>query len=113
MLFLIEPLIWMCYAKTKLYSDSYLMLFARLNLALFVFNLLPVHPLDGGKLSHLFLLRFLPQSSAMRIAGAVGLVFAVLWWPALIYVYITYGWLLLFAPPIAYHYHMARGEVRL
>lgn len=92
---------------------SYLTLFARLNFALFIFNMLPVHPLDGGKLFHLFLLRFLPQSTAMRLAGGVGLVFAVLWWPALIWVYFTFGWLLLFAPPIMYHYHMARGEARL
>ena len=91
---------------------SYLMLFARLNLALFVFNLIPVQPLDGGKLLQLGLLRFLPQKQAIRMAGAVGLVFAVLWWPALIYVYLTFGWLLLFAPPIMLHWHMARGEYR-
>ena len=91
---------------------SYLMLFARLNLALFVFNLIPVQPLDGGKLLQLGLLRFLPQKQAIRMAGAVGLVFAVLWWPALIYVSLTFGWLLLFAPPIMLHWHMARGEYR-
>ena len=42
---------------------SYLMLFARLNLALFVFNLIPVQPLDGGKLLQLGLLRFLPAKT--------------------------------------------------
>ncbi|MCV2894389.1 site-2 protease family protein [Lentibacter sp. XHP0401] len=92
---------------------GYLSLFARLNLALFIFNLLPVQPLDGGKLLQLGLLRFFPQNVAMRTAGAIGLVFAVLWWPALIYVYFTFGWLLLFAPPIMLHWHMARGEYRV
>lgn len=92
---------------------SYLTLFARLNLALFIFNMLPVHPLDGGKLLHLYLTRALARGLAMRIAGAVGLVVAVLWWPALILVYLNFGWLLLFAPPIMYHYHMARGEARI
>lgn len=98
---------------TGLYAiGSYLMLFARLNLALFIFNLIPVQPLDGGKLLQLALLRVLSQRHAIRTAGAVGLVFAVLWWPALVYVYLTFGWLLLFAPPIMLHWHMARGTPR-
>ena len=98
----------------ELYTiGSYLMLFARLNLALFIFNLIPVQPLDGGKLLQLALLRVLPQRFAIRLAGAVGLVFSVLWWPALVYVYLTFGWILLFAPPIMLHWHMARGRPRL
>ena len=106
---------WLIYSSPDMGLDtvgSYLFLFARINIALFVFNLLPVQPLDGGKLFQLGLLRFLPQSAAMRTAGAVGLVFAVLWWPALIYIYFTMGWLLLFAPPIMLHWHMARGTYR-
>lgn len=98
---------------TGLYATgSYLMLFARLNLALCLFNLVPVQPLDGGKLLQLAFLRVLPQGLAMRAAGAVGLVFALLWWPALVYVYLTFGWFLLFAPPILLHWHMARGRLR-
>mgnify|MGYP000745964676 CR=1 FL=1 len=91
---------------------GYLMLFARLNLMLFFFNMLPVQPLDGGKLLQLTLLRFASQNTAMRVAGAIGLVFAVLWWPALFYLWYASGWLLLFAPSIATHYQMAKGQQR-
>lgn len=107
---------WWIWSRPSVGLDafaSYLTLFARLNLALFIFNLIPVQPLDGGKLLQLGLLRFVPQNIAMRATGAIGLVFAVLWWPALLYVYFTFGWLLLFAPPIMLHWHMARGEHRM
>ncbi|MDU8929871.1 site-2 protease family protein [Alisedimentitalea sp. MJ-SS2] len=90
----------------------YLSLFATLNLMFFIFNLIPVQPLDGGRLLQLFLLRFVEQKPAMRIAGGIGLICAVLWWPALLYVWFTTGWLLLFVPSIALHYHMMRGELR-
>lgn len=95
------------------YLLHYLWLFARLNLMFFVFNMIPVQPLDGGKLLQLALLRFVSPRLAMRAAGGIGLVFAVLWWPALFYVWYTSGWLLLFAPSIALHYQMMRGtEIR-
>ena len=85
--------------------------FARLNLALFFFNMLPVHPLDGGKLFFLGLLRLTSPLNALKAAGAVGVVFSILWWPALIWVYVNYGWLLLFAPSLRQHLAMMRGEI--
>jgi len=91
----------------------YITLFAMLNLMFFIFNLIPVQPLDGGRLLQLFLLRFLAPKQAMRIAGAIGLVFAILWYPALFYVWYSTGWLLLFVPSIWLHYQMMRGEMRL
>ncbi|MBU2983611.1 site-2 protease family protein [Lentibacter algarum] len=91
---------------------GYLWLFSRINIALFVFNMLPVQPLDGGKLLQLTLLRFASQNTAMRVAGVIGLVFAVLWWPALFYLWYTSGWLLLFAPSIKTHLDMAKGQQR-
>lgn len=93
------------------YAYGLLSLFAFLNLALFVFNLVPVQPLDGGKLLHVFLLRILSRGAAHRVAGGVGLVFAVLWIPAAIFAYVTYGWILFFLPSIPAHYRMARGEL--
>ncbi|MDQ2089978.1 site-2 protease family protein [Marimonas arenosa] len=90
----------------------YLVLFAVLNFMFFVFNMIPVQPLDGGKLLHLLLLRILAPQNALQITGAVGLVCAILWWPALLYVWYTTGWLLLFLPSIGLHYRMMRGEKR-
>lgn len=90
---------------------GYLNMFAWINLVLFVLNLVPVQPLDGGKLLHLGLLRVLPQDLALRLAGAIGLVFAVLWLPAMLLLYFQFGWLLLFIPPIMVHWEMAKGNV--
>ena len=91
----------------------YLSLFSMLNLMFFIFNLIPVQPLDGGRLLQLVLLRFVPPRMAMQITGAIGLVFAILWWPALLYLWFTTGWLLLFVPSIWLHYQMMRGELRM
>ena len=85
--------------------------FATLNLALFFFNMLPVHPLDGGKLFFLGLLRLTSPLNALKVAGAVGVVFSILWWPALFWVYLNYGWLLLFAPSLRQHLAMMRGDI--
>lgn len=91
----------------------YLSLFSLLNLMFFIFNLIPVQPLDGGRLLQLVLLRVVPPPLAMQITGAIGLVCAVLWWPALLYIWYTTGWLLLFVPSIWLHYRMMRGELRM
>jgi stage IV sporulation protein FB len=85
-------------------------MFGFLNLALFFFNMVPVHPLDGGRLFHILLRRLMPPMAAMRIAGGVGLVFSVLWWPALVYLFITTGWILFFFPSIKQHLAMMKGE---
>lgn len=98
-------------STAMIYLSMGLGLFAFLNLALFVFNLIPVQPLDGGKLVHLGLLRFLPPAKAHRVAGVIGLVFAVLWIPAAIFVYVDYGFILFFFPSIPAHYRMAKGQL--
>ena len=79
---------------------------AWINGVLLVLNLVPVMPLDGGRLFHLFLLRFLPGPIAVRIAGAVGLVLAVFWVPAMLACYFLFGMMLLFIPPILLHWRM-------
>ncbi|MGC1496835.1 MAG: site-2 protease family protein [Sulfitobacter sp.] len=83
-------------------------LLAQMNLFLALFNLLPVHPLDGGKLFQLILLRFLPASTATRISGGVGLVLAVLWIPGMIWLYFNIGFILFFFPPVRLHLQMLR-----
>ncbi|MDO6589316.1 hypothetical protein DS901_03305 [Loktanella sp. D2R18] len=90
---------------------GYLMQFAFLNLVLFIFNMMPVQPLDGGKLLHLFLLRFLRPGTAHRATGGIGLVVAVAWIPAMIIAYTTFGWVLFFMPSIIGHYRMAKGQL--
>lgn len=65
--------------------------FGYINLFLAVFNLLPVMPLDGGKLFHLMLLRLLPAGPAMQIAGGVGLILALVWIPLMLLSYFTLG----------------------
>ncbi len=105
--------------ETVIAEPSYLMVqiyltlstFAFLNLALFIFALIPVQPLDGGKLLHLMLLRVLEPDAAQRVTGRVGLVISILWVPGAIMAYITYGWILFFIPSIPAHYRMARGQL--
>jgi Zn-dependent protease len=87
----------------------YLSLFARINLAFAIFNLIPVQPLDGGKLFHLAMLRLMIPRKALRITGAVGLIFSVLWIPVLILLYISAGWVLFFIPSIKQHWAMWRS----
>ena len=78
------------------------------NLFLAIFNLIPVHPLDGGKLFELILLRLMPPRVAIRISGAVGFVLAILWIPAMIFSYLTVGLFLIFVPPVLMHWNMMR-----
>ncbi|MDJ1006728.1 MAG: site-2 protease family protein [Paracoccaceae bacterium] len=82
---------------------------AWINGVLLVLNLVPVMPLDGGKLFHLLLLWVMPGALAMRVAGAVGLVLSVLWIPAMLACFLFYGMMLLFIPPIGLHWRMLRG----
>lgn len=80
--------------------------FMWINGALTLLNLLPVMPLDGGKLFHLLMQRLLPRTLAGRVAGFVGLVIAVLWIPAMVLCYVEFGLVLLFVPPFGVHYRM-------
>ena len=80
------------------------------NLALFALNMLPVQPLDGGKLLHLTLLRFLPPLSALKITGFIGLIFSILWIPGLVMVWFYLGFFILFMPQIGLHWAMFRAK---
>lgn len=84
---------------------------AKINLLLAIFNLMPVQPLDGGRLLIVVLLRAISRRSATRIAGVVGLAFSVLWFAALIWMFYAGGWVLLFFPSIPLHWAMASGKV--
>lgn len=83
---------------------------AYVNLFLAILNLLPAHPLDGGKLFQLFLHRILPAAAAVRISGAVGLIISLLWIPAMAWMFVNLGLLLLFFPSPIVHWHMLMGR---
>lgn len=82
---------------------------AYINLFLAVLNLIPVLPLDGGRLFHLALLRVLPSDAAMRIAGGVGLFVALIWVPMMLGSYVFFGLVLFFWPSIRLHWMLMRG----
>ncbi|MDX1745532.1 MAG: site-2 protease family protein [Halobacteriales archaeon] len=51
---------------------------AIVNLTLVAFNLLPAFPMDGGRILRALLARSRPYGSATRIAGRIGVIFAIL-----------------------------------
>ncbi len=82
---------------------------AWINLFLAIFNLLPMLPLDGGRLSGLVLARIFPQRAATRIAGAFGLLTGVMWLAyAAFSLLLGGGFLLLFLPNLPRHWQMLR-----
>lgn len=85
-------------------------MFAWLNLFIALFNLIPVLPLDGGKLFQLALLHFLPRAAAARVAGTVGMICVVLWIPLLYFCWRYVGFILFFFPPVGLHWRMMKGE---
>lgn len=84
--------------------------FGFINILLFAFNLIPVQPLDGGKLLHLFLLRFMQPPTALKVTGAIGLVAAILWIPSAIFLFMSWGFILFFFPSVKLHWLMFQGR---
>jgi stage IV sporulation protein FB len=91
-------------------AASYAGFFGQLNLWLFIFNMLPVLPLDGGRIAYLGLWYFLPKETATRTTGLLGLIISIVWFPAAIFLFMTYGFILLFFPSIKENWRRFRGE---
>ncbi|MGB1235467.1 MAG: site-2 protease family protein [Planktomarina sp.] len=83
--------------------------FLTINLFLGIFNLLPMQPLDGGKLTQLLFMRFTDRRTAIKIAGGIGLVFCVLWIPFLMFSFVYLGFILFFFPNFRFHLDMLRS----
>lgn len=82
---------------------------AYVNLFLAILNLMPMMPLDGGRLFHLLLLRVLPPVAATRIAGAIGLLLAVVWLPLMVGSFVYLGLVLFFLPSLRQQVRMLKG----
>ncbi len=74
-----------------------------------ILNLLPVNPLDGGKLFALAMHRVFKAGIATKISAIVGLIFAILWVPVMAYGFVEYGFILFFIPSVAMHWRMLKG----
>lgn len=83
-----------------------------LNGFLALLNLLPVNPLDGGKLFALLMHRFFRPRQALLISAVVGLICALLWVPMMIWGFMSFGFVLFFLPSVALHWRMLKGAAR-
>lgn len=73
-------------------------------------NLLPLQPLDGGKLFELLMQRLFPSRFAIMVTGAAGLFCAVAWVPLMAYGFMTYGFVLILLPSVLIHWRMMREQ---
>lgn len=73
-----------------------------------VLNLVPVQPLDGGKLFEMLMHRLYQPHFATTLTGAVGLFCAVAWLPLMLYGFVSHGFLLFFLPSVMLHWRMFR-----
>ncbi len=85
---------------------------AWINLYLAIFNLMPVQPLDGGKLLELVLSRVLRFEWATKLSGLIGMVMILAWLPLMIVGYMGFGMMLMFVPAIGINWMMAKQSVR-
>lgn len=81
---------------------------AWINGFLLLLNLVPVLPLDGGKLLHLLLLRRMRPALAEQVTGFVGVILTILWIPMMIWCFWSTGMVLFFFPPLMLHWRMFR-----
>lgn len=77
-----------------------------------VLNLLPVNPLDGGKLFAFGMHRLFRAPTAMLLGAVVGLVCALLWVPVMLYGFVSFGFILFFVPSVATHWQMLQQALR-
>ena len=59
-------------------SDYTFSLFKTYNTSILIFNVLPIYPLDGGEILHLFLEKYLPYKKALTIISYFSFLFLIL-----------------------------------
>lgn len=84
-------------------SETYFHMFMEFNLMILLFNLLPIWPLDGGKLLHLIFSKYIPYLQAFRLSIISSFIFLILFhiislflspfnlniWVVVIYLYVS------------------------
>ena len=107
---LIEQAMW---ASGRPY-DAVLWFFASmawLNGYLAVFNLLPISPLDGGRIFELMALRFTDGVRASQVAGYVGMAGLAIFVPFLVLEQNMYAFAIFFLPAIMVNWNKMRGMI--
>lgn len=97
------------FASSTYTIASYITFFGEVNKWLFIFNMIPVAPLDGGRLLFLALWYKLSLDLATRLSGLIGTIIAVLWWPGAILLYMKLGFILFFFPSISENWRRFRN----
>lgn len=108
------------------FSHYAVQLVAIFNMLLLILNLLPIVPLDGGRILHAILMMFYADThdgvvrprrawakTPDQIVGTIGVIMGYLWVPMLIAVFYFFGILAFFAPPIAINDALAKGKTKL
>lgn len=60
--------------KMGFFSDKLLFMIQKYNLSVFLFNVLPVYPLDGSKVLNVFFNMFLPYKKALKLTTIISII---------------------------------------
>lgn len=77
--------------ETGLWSEVWAAYFIQVNMMIGLFNLLPIYPLDGGKLVHLILGMWLPYYQTLHVTYLIGLLLSSLMIAVSLGIWQTYG----------------------
>ena len=64
--------------KNNLLRDYLLNIFTTYHYSIFIFNLLPIHPLDGSKILNLILSKYLPYKLTIRLTIAISIIASII-----------------------------------
>ena len=75
---LLEPLLLYLFVCTHLISDTFYDYLCMMNASILLFNMLPIYPLDGGRILELFLQLFFRYALACRLLNILSIVWLLL-----------------------------------
>lgn len=64
--------------SNNLVDDKFMFLVKKYNLALIIFNILPIYPLDGSKILNIIFNMFLPYKKSLKLTSIVSFIFILL-----------------------------------